>query len=298
MTRVRLIFALLSCCMIAAAAPAAQASPSEDGGGRHFLWRAVGAKGTPVYLLGSIHALPQKSYPLPEAIESAYRGAEIVAFEVGLDEIEKAAGRMMALAALPPESRLADVLDEGTLAELEAYLAEAGLSLGSFTAMRPWMVALSLTSLELMKAGYSPEAGIDYHFAVRAVNDGKVSLAFEDAEFQISLFADMASEEEAAFLRYTLRDLRGVVPQIEELTLAWRTGDVAAIAGLLTEAFEDEDDLYARLVVDRNEAWLTRVVELLEGDRRALVVVGALHLVGDSGLVARLKESGYDVEQH
>ena len=60
MTRVRLISVLLCCCMVAVSAPAARTSSPEDGSERHFLWRAVGAKGTPVYLLGSIHALPKK----------------------------------------------------------------------------------------------------------------------------------------------------------------------------------------------------------------------------------------------
>ncbi|MCD4750230.1 MAG: TraB/GumN family protein, partial [Thermoanaerobaculales bacterium] len=104
-------------------------------------------------------------------------------------------------------------------------------------------------------------------------------------------------EEEAAFLRYSLRDLRTIIPQLKELTDAWKSGDVEVIGNLLTDAFADEDELFGRLVTERNEAWLPRVEELLAGDQRALVVVGALHLVGSGGLVTLLQEAGYEVEQ-
>ena len=58
-------------------------------------------------------------------------------------------------------------------------------------------------------------------------------------------------------------------------------------------------DLYQRLNVARNEAWLPRVRALLDDQAEddALVVVGALHLVGEDGLVRRLREAGYTVER-
>jgi uncharacterized protein YbaP (TraB family) len=36
---------------------------------------------------------------------------------------------------------------------------------------------------------------------------------------------------------------------------------------------------------------------LLAGDNRVLVVVGAMHLVGEQGLVNQLRAAGYTVEQ-
>src|SRR4051812_48870683 len=66
--------------------PAAPAKPqkavaqSSSGGGRHCLWRIADAK-TPVYLLGSIHALPPSAYPLPNAVVSAIDQAQQFYFE-------------------------------------------------------------------------------------------------------------------------------------------------------------------------------------------------------------------------
>ena len=58
-----------------------------------------------------------------------------------------------------------------------------------------------------------------------------------------------------------------------------------------------EPDLFERMVTVRNRAWLPRIEGLLNGDETAMVVVGALHLVGPGGLIEMLRDQGYRVEQ-
>lgn len=271
---------------------------SDDAEGeRSFLWRVTGRGGATVYLLGSVHALPQSAYPLAPAIEKAYSDSKVVVFEVDLQALESAGGLMMAAGALEPDQRLADVLSPETKEELVAYLDNSGLSFRTFSAMRPWMVALSLATLELMKAGYSPNQGLDIHLATRSESDGKHVRAFETAAFQIALFSEMSDAESEAFLRYTLLDLETVVPQLERITAAWKSGDVETVTSLLGDAFADEPELFTRLVTDRNASWLPVVRDLIDGASDALVVVGALHLVGDVGLIEQLIAEGYEVEQ-
>jgi len=265
--------------------------------GRNFLWRVVGSDGAEVFLLGSIHALPEDAYPLAAEIEKAFALADIVFFEVDLEDTAGLGGRMMAAGALPPDTRLGDVLGSETRRLLDGYLEASGLSFGAFEAMKPWMAALSLTSIELMKAGFSADAGLDLHLAQRARKAGKKIEAFETADYQISLFSGMDEDESRAFLRYALKDMDSVVAQLGDLTQAWKSGDVATLSALLTEAFSDEPELFDRLVTVRNLAWLPRIERLLKGDDTAMVVVGALHLVGPGGLIEMLKDRGYRVEQ-
>jgi uncharacterized protein YbaP (TraB family) len=52
------------------------------------------------------------------------------------------------------------------------------------------------------------------------------------------------------------------------------------------------------LTTDRNRRWLPTLTGLLHERENYLVVVGALHLVGQDGLVHLLQQSGYRVEQH
>lgn len=268
--------------------------PDQD---NHFLWRATGSGGTEVYLLGSIHALPEDAYPLAAVIDEAFASAHTVFFEVDMEDTSALGGGMMVAGLLPPETRLGDVLDPETRRLVDAHLEATGLSFGTFEGMRPWMTALALTSIELMKAGFSAEAGVDFHLARRARDEGKEIEAFETADYQIGLFSEMDEASSRAFLRYTLRDIDAVVSQLEVLTEAWKNGDVATLSALLTEAFSEEPELFERMVTVRNLAWLPRVEQLLNGDDTTMVVVGALHLVGPGGLIEMLRKQGYQVEQ-
>jgi hypothetical protein len=55
--------------------------------------------------------------------------------------------------------------------------------------------------------------------------------------------------------------------------------------------------MYQRLLVERNRNWMPKIEVLFARPGRALVVVGAAHLVGPDGLLAMLKAKGYTVEQ-
>jgi uncharacterized protein YbaP (TraB family) len=290
------VLAVLSGLVWAANSKPGDATPESDRE-RHFLWRASGPHGAEVFLLGSIHALPEDTYPLAAEITDAFAAANIVYFEIDMNDTSSLGGRMMAAGALPPDSRLGDVLDEKTRGLLDAYLEDNGLSFGSFEAMKPWMTALALTSIELMKAGFSADAGIDLHLARRAYREGKAVKAFETADYQIELFANMSEDESLSFLRYTLKDMDTVLSQLGDLTQAWKDGDIDRLSALLSDAFTDEPALFERMVTVRNRAWLSRIDALLSGKDTAMVVVGALHLVGEGGLIELLRNQGYRVEQ-
>ncbi len=55
--------------------------------------------------------------------------------------------------------------------------------------------------------------------------------------------------------------------------------------------------LYKMLVADRNRRWMPQIEKLLKDDKDYLVVVGALHLVGNGGLLELTKAKGYDAKQ-
>ncbi len=175
--------------------------------------------------------------------------------------------------------------------------SDLGMGIGGFKKMKPWMVALSLTSLELMRADYLGSEGIDAYFSSRAKTAGKPQQGLESIDFQVSLFAEMSGEESVEFLRYTLADLDTMIPLVEEIVAAWKIGDSARIEDLLVDGFDGHEELYDRLVKQRNLRWLPQIEELFRGDVDAMVVVGSLHLVGEHGLIELLKAKGYEVEQ-
>jgi len=261
-----------------------------------FLW-SVERGSTTVYLLGSIHVLKEDAYPLPPAIDRAFDDAEVVVFEVDLDDMSAAALKMLAAGTLEGDETLEEVVGPTMWLQVSERLESAGLNPAAFQRMKPWMVALSLSAFELARAGYTPGAGLDTRLDARAKAADKVRLALETVDFQVGIFTDLDPVQSVEFLKYTLRDLDTVIPLLDELASSWRAGDVGPVEKLLLEGFEESPELFKELVTDRNRNWLGQVEELIGGDRDALVVVGALHLVGDGGLVALLHDKGYAVEQ-
>jgi len=267
-------------------------------GPKHCLWRVRSATNT-VYLLGSIHIMRPDGFPLAVVIESAFASSSVAVFEVDLSAagtVDTALGALAA-GALPEGRTLADVVSPETYRLAQQRLAEAGYDMAGMQRMRPWMVATTVALAELRRAGYSPADGVDQHFQRRAVDAGMRVIGLETVDEQLALFADLTPEEDEAFLVQTLRELATLIPQVDELTAVWRSGRTAEVEALLAEGFAAFPRLYERLVVDRNRRWLPQIEALLAGDQRAFVAVGALHLVGERGVVELLRARGYQVEQ-
>ncbi len=274
-----------------------QAPPVMAGDGeKSFLWRVEGDEAT-VYLLGSIHALKEDSYPLAPAIEDAFSDVRKLVFEVDLDELNSAAFQMLAAGSLDGGKTLESVIGPEVWADFSARTRAAGWDPAMCRTMKPWMAAVTLTSFEMMSAGYLSTEGVDSYFTARAKEAGKERKALETVDFQVSLFADLTPEQSLTFLQYTLVDLETIVPQLDELTALWKAGEVEPVEELLVEGFEEFPDLYQKIVTDRNRNWMPEMERLLAGYQNTMVVVGSLHLVGEEGLVELLRKKGYTVEQ-
>ncbi len=248
-------------------------------------------------LLGSIHALPAEAYPLAAAIEEAYERSAVVAFETDLDGLAEAGERLLEAGTLPEGESLTGLIGPELGRRLSAVLAGSGLPAGALERHRPWFAALTLTQLELMRVGFAAEHGVDLHFWRRAAADGKRRIALETVEHQVEALTSLEGEDGVALLASTLDELREVETLLGRVAAAWQAGRVEEVGELLGEGMAEHPGLMRRLVDDRNLAWLPAVTALASGDEPALVVVGALHLVGDNGLVELLRGAGFTATQ-
>ena len=133
-------------------------------------------------------------------------------FEIDLDEMTAEPCRCWTAGAFKTGRTLEQVVGPDMWSRFSTKMNATGMPSGMFQFMEPWMAALTLTSFELEKAGYSAASGIDSHFWNRAGEAGKERLALETVEFQIGLFADLTPEQSLAFLAYTIADLETIIP--------------------------------------------------------------------------------------
>jgi len=265
------------------------------------LWRVSHGEST-VYLLGSIHAVKPSFYPLPAAMDSAFKAADRVVFEVDLQGVNDAAIATLVRdkGLYPPTQHLEDELSTITLKRLRDYLlsraasdaSAPSLSLADVQQMRPWYLSLVLGMQELQHAGYNPALGIDQHYFDRARQLNKPTGALETAEAQILLLATDSPEGQDLSLRSTLTTADNFEAQLEQLIDVWRRGNVDAMLTLSLEAEGDDpllDQQFKRLINDRNRQMVTHIHGYLERTETTLVIVGALHLGGEQGLLTMLQ---------
>lgn len=262
-----------------------------------LLW--VAKKGdTEVHLLGSFHMLKPQDYPMDPSIELAYAGAEKLVFEIDPAEMRSPdlSRGLMQAARFEKGGSLRAVLPEATRKKLEAFMGEAAV-LGS-DGMKPWFISLNMTVSMIMQAGFDPSLGMDMHFMQRASEDGKPTSGLETVADQIAALSGSPMDEQVIGLEEVLRPREELMKRFDELHDFWRTGDADAIERLMVEELMDKTPATGKLLnEDRNRRWVPQIEAMLAGGDNTLVIVGALHLVGDVGLVELLRAKGYSVER-
>jgi len=251
-----------------------------------------------VYVLGSIHVANDKLYPLDARITSAFDQSDVVVLETELTPTAKArAAKLLQQAGTytPPDTLDAH-LDPSTRAALQGALAQRGIPPEAVQVMRPWLVSLTLTLVDLGKLGFKPELGLDEHFRARGAR--KHMTALETVEQQVAIFKDMPDPVQLASLRQTLEQLPELERMVNEAFDAWRAGDAAKLDSLLIGPMRKEfPKLYERMFVERNRRMADAIAGYLEGSGTVFVVVGSGHLVGPNSVLHVLKQRGHASSQ-
>lgn len=264
----------------------------------HTFWEVKGRSNT-VYLLGSVHMLKPDDSLLPAEMLQAYERSQAVVMELDLNEVNGDAllGGSLELAMLPEGQSLGDVLGRDLYADLAAHAIRVGLEPEVMDRFQPWFAALVLEQAALAKSGFEAGAGVDEQFAQRAQADGKPIIALETADEQLGFFAHLSMDQQRQYLRATLKDLDTEGSDAAVMVGAWQRGDSVELERLLRKESANNPELFRMLTTDRNRRWLPKIVDMLREDHDYLVIVGALHLVGNDGLVALLKSQGFEVQQ-
>ena len=264
---------------------------------KHPLWK-ISSKTNTVYLLGSVHVLKQDAYPLDKSIEQAYENSPRLFFEINLDEVDAQKLQQLTVAkGVYHDGRtLKDDLSAQTYEFAKKRLADYGMNIEKFERLKPWLMAMSIVVSELQRLGFDPSQGVDKYFFEMAKKDMKKIDGFETAEYQLNLLGDMPAGMQEAMLLQTMKDI-DVQKEFNVIIEAWKSGNAEALDAVLLKSFRDFPDVYQRLITDRNKNWMPKIESLIGQKENAMIILGAAHLVGKGGILAALKQEGYQVEQ-
>ncbi len=269
-----------------------------DSGPPFTLWMVEGASNQ-LYLLGSVHLLRKEDYPLPAVVDGAFDDSEHIVMELDMDDIDPLATQRIVnrLGLLPEGQTLADTLGERDYARAAAAAAALDIPLELLAGSEPWYAAITIEQLILSRLGFNPVYGVEMAIASKAAPEGKPITGLETIEEQLGFLDGLSAEAQRDLLLQTLDEGADIEGLMEQMITAWKRGDTAFLEANMLAELEDYPELYKTIVVDRNRRWLDQLEGLLDSDDDYLVVVGALHLIGDEGLPALLRARGIKVTQ-
>jgi uncharacterized protein len=161
--------------------------------------------------------------------------------------------------------------------------------------LRPWAAAMTISVPP-------PETGLfmDLALSFRASGMGLEVIALETIDEQLDFLMGLSHEGQIELVRSAVAEHERMPEMFEELVSAYLSGDLDELEALSMQQLEEMDeeivDHFKEIgLVRRNQVMVERALPYLE-EGGLIIAVGALHLVGEYGLVNLLKQEGYRLE--
>lgn len=251
------------------------------------VWKVDSGKDT-VYIGGTIHLLRDEDYPLPEEFYIAYKNSDRIVFETDITALSDPAvleKTLMLMMAKPGET-VDKLLSPETLEALRSAASEKGIDLNQLLRFKAGMIVTIIQLTELMRLGVTTD-GVDTHFNKLAAKDDKPTGMLESIEEQSLILSGMGEGNEEEYVRLSLRDMDKLGSIFSDMTVSWREGNMK----------QDYPAIYNQLLVQRNSNWLPKIEVMFKQPGIEYLLVGTAHLIGEEGIIQRLKKKGYRITQ-
>lgn len=265
--------------------------------GKSPVWK-ISKDGNYLFIGGTIHLLSKSDYPLPAAFEGAYNHSMLLVLETDLQKFEAPEFQLTILqnTMYSGDQTITQFLKPGTIKSLEKHLADRGVPMESIIKLKPGLLSVTLTLIELQRLGLA-ETGADEFFNLKALNEKREIKYLETAYKQLEFISKMGEGYENEFIEYTLNDLKDLPQIFDAMKTAWKNGDNAQLRKIALDPWKDRfPKIYHSLLVERNNNWIPQIETMLKTKEIEFILFGVLHLVGEKGILTQLKALGYTVE--
>ncbi|WNJ94557.1 TraB/GumN family protein [Vibrio ruber] len=240
-------------------------------------------------LLGSIHVGHPDMYPLPKPVTDFLRDSDGLIVEADIRQANT-------LQYPPVEWTSQQVLSASELKKLESIAEQLNLNAQRLKASPPWQTAIGLQMQAISRLGYRADLGIDQYMIQQAASESIPIIGLESLQSQIDLLASM-KQNGKELLTTTLEDWEENTHETECLVASWHQGDPEQLKQLI-DHHDMSQEMSEQLEIQRNHRWLNQLTSppiFSEHPSKYLVVVGALHLIGQENLIQLLTKQGFTV---
>lgn len=257
-----------------------------------LLWKIEHPGVDPSYLFATMHSGDTRVITLPEVVEQALTKAQSFTMEMVLDEsVMLSMGRRM---ILTDGSTLSDMLESTLYRQVVAAMEQRGMPEQVVAVLKPWAVFMTLSMPPEQNGTF-----LDLKLYQEALAGGKAVYGLESMEEQLAVFDEMPRDDQVSLLRELMQQYGDYEAILDEMTDVYLSRDLDALVLLSDKSMKGmekglQDRVMGRLIDERNLKMAERMLpRLIEGN--AFIAVGALHLPGERGLIALLREGGYQL---
>ncbi|MCL2412590.1 MAG: TraB/GumN family protein [Bacteroidales bacterium] len=266
-----------------------------------LLWRVSGNNLTqPSYIFGTHHLFPLSFLETVSGLNDALAATQQVVGELVMSDMMALGMQMQTMSIMPPDTSWAMLLSEQDFQFVDEQLTNFfGVGLQALGAMRPFMLNLTftMTLYQLLFPETNPNQSMDGWFQQQAIERGLPVIGLETAQDQVNALSTGSLVQQAQDFVCALRNIEYATNQAHELNRLYETADFIGLWALLRAdspcAFSAEQE-YA-LNNARNARWLEKLPGIM-AQTPSFIAVGALHLVGEVGILYGLSQLGYTVE--
>lgn len=268
-----------------------------------LLWKVSG-KGLkkPSYLFGTNHFIPHTFLDNVSGVREAFDKSEQVVGELLVGDAAALTSALQAAGMMPSGYTWKTLLSEAEYAFVDKQLeAIFGAGLQAFENLNPAMIHMYYTanSYRNIFPDLNEGESLDVWFQIQANAAGKQVIGLESVDDQLyAIFKSTSIRDQAALLLCVLRNPEKTSNEVRQLDSLYRKADFAGLADMWNPRTTDcpISEEYQKALVDyRNNNWMKRLPSLMS-EKSSFIAVGAMHLVGETGLIQSLRRLGYTVE--
>lgn len=255
------------------------------------LYWSASKDSTQLIIVGSLHVGSDQFYPLPDELEQHLKQSAGLVIEADV--------LSQSNTSLPPNQISSEqVLTDKQRLTLDKIARQLQLDAQQILQLPPWSASLVLQMRQLAQSGYQAERGVDLYFMQQAKRQHMPILSLESVQFQIDLLANLPNSGQELLVSL-IEQWQNNAQFTQCLIESWRKGDQHNLLQSL-KASDMSAELQAKMLTNRNQDWAAKLSSsefLTPHPQPYLVVVGALHLIGEQSLLTYLKQQGFSITQ-
>lgn len=243
--------------------------------------------GTELSILGAVHLTNMNPLRVPPSVEQAFVAANSIVFESDLGvQIDPS------LMFLPTGTQLHDFVSDTTYERAVRHGEKFGIARERLDTFKPGMAAMTLQITAAMKNGYALESGVDRHFWSRATPDLKLREYLETSAEQMLALTSAPMAEQASILEHFVSKDDAGLGEVSQMVSSWANGDIAFFDRMVADRQSRWPESFSSILDTRNTRWVPQILKMAGEPVPRLIIVGALHMAGPTGLPALLQQHG------